>query len=77
MQASSAVAASLKDVLPSDEFEPLMAVDEDGILYMSIGLVDAEGERAQHGRPPGVLLPVLRHGLQTEAEIDAKTRRPA
>ena len=32
----------LKDVLESEEFEPLIAADDDGILYMSIGMVDPE-----------------------------------
>jgi hypothetical protein len=35
----------MKDVLESDEFEPLFAEDEDSILYMSIGLTEVIGTR--------------------------------
>ena len=30
--------------MTSEDFEPLMAVDDAGVLYMSVGLLDAEGE---------------------------------
>ena len=31
----------LKDALTNEEFEPLFAVDESGVLYMSVGIIDA------------------------------------
>ena len=64
----------LKDVLESDEFEPLIAADEDGILYMSIGVVDVEKEdepnMVDH---PVFFCPFCGTKLQTPAEVDAKT----
>ena len=63
----------LKDVLESDEFEPLIAADDDGILYMSIGLVDAEEEdepnMVDH---PVFFCPFCGTKLQTPEEVDAK-----
>ena len=52
----------LKDVLTNEEFEPLIAVDDSGVLYMSVGMLDAESDEAQHGRSPRLLLPLLRQG---------------
>ena len=34
----------LKDAMAGDDFEPLIATDEDGILYMSVGLLETEKE---------------------------------
>jgi len=63
----------LKDVLESDEFEPLIAQDDDGILYMSIGVVDAEKEdepnMVDH---PVFFCPFCGTKLQSPNEVDAK-----
>ena len=63
----------LKDVLESDEFEPLIAADDDGILYMSIGVVDAEKEdepnMVDH---PVFFCPFCGTKLQSPDEVDAK-----
>jgi len=47
----------LREAMSGNEFEPLIVVGDDGILYMSVGLIDIEGEE------PGMVdhLPVLRH----------------
>ena len=62
VRSSEACCESLKEVMESEEFEPLIAVDEDGILYMSIGVSmseeDDEPDMVDH---PLYLLPVLRH----------------
>jgi len=34
----------LKDAMSGEEFEPLITVGDDGVLYMSVGLVDLEEE---------------------------------
>jgi hypothetical protein len=64
----------LKDALQSEEFEPLMAVDEDGILYMSVGLleVDSEDEPNMVDHPM-FFCPFCGTKLQTPEEVDAKT----
>jgi hypothetical protein len=65
---------SLKDAMQGEEFEPLIAVDEDGVLYMSVGLLDAEGEddpnMIDH---PMFFCPFCGTKVQTPEEVDAKT----
>jgi hypothetical protein len=65
----------LKDVLHSEDFEPLIAEDDDGVLYMSIGLVEAEKEEdpnmVDH---PVFFCPFCGTKLQTAEEVDAKVK---
>lgn len=65
----------MKDVLASEDFEPLIAEDEDGVLYMSIGLVDAEKDddpnMVDH---PVFFCPFCGTKLQTPEEVDAKVK---
>ena len=65
----------LKDVLESHEFEPLIAEDDDGILYLSIGMVDPEKEddpnMVDH---PVFFCPFCGAKLQTPEEVDAKAK---
>ena len=65
----------LKDVLESEEFEPLIAEDDDGILYMSIGMVDPEKEddpnMVDH---PVFFCPFCGTKLQTPEAVDAKAK---
>jgi hypothetical protein len=64
---------TMKDVLESEEFEPLIAADEEGILYLSIGALDAEKEdepnMVDH---PVFFCPFCGTKLQTPEEVDAK-----
>jgi hypothetical protein len=63
----------LKDALTSEEFEPLFAVDEAGVLYMSVGLIDAEGEEEPNMVDhPVYFCPFCGTKLQTEEEVEAK-----
>ena len=39
---------TLKESLTSKEFSPLIEVGDDGILYMSVGIVDGEKEDDQN-----------------------------
>ena len=64
----------LKDALTNEEFEPLLAVDDEtGVLYMAVGIIDAEGEdepnMVDH---PVYFCPFCGTRLQTEAEVEAK-----
>ena len=65
---------ALKDALTSEDFEPLLAVDESGVLYMSVGLIETEVEdepnMVDH---PVYFCPFCGTRLQTEAEVEAKT----
>lgn len=64
----------LKDALAGEDFEPLLAVDEDGVLYMSVGLLETEAEdepnMVDH---PVFFCPFCGTKLQTPEEVDAKT----
>lgn len=62
----------LKDVLSSEEFEPLIAVDSSGVLYMSVGMLDAESDEANMVDHPVYFCPFCGKGLQTEADVEAK-----
>lgn len=63
---------ALKDALTNEEFEPLMAVDDSGVLYMSVGLLDAEGEEPNMVDHPMYFCPFCGTKLQTEEEVEAK-----
>jgi hypothetical protein len=62
----------LKDAMSDQDFDPLIAVGDDGILYMSVGLVDVEETEPGMVDYPVLFCPFCGKGLQTEAEIDAK-----
>jgi len=68
----------LKDALTNEEFEPLFAVDETGVLYMSVGVMDAQGEdepnMVDH---PVYFCPFCGTKLQTEEEVEAKLNAEA
>jgi hypothetical protein len=65
---------SLKDAMQGEDFEPLIAVDEDGILYMSVGLLDAEGEDEPNMIDhPVYFCPFCGTKVQTAEEVDAKS----
>ena len=42
----------LKQIMAGEDFEPLITVGGDGILYMSVGLIDIEEDE------PGKMFPV-------------------
>jgi hypothetical protein len=64
---------SLKDALTNEDFDPLLAVDETGVLFMSVGVMEGEGEEepstVEH---PIYFCPFCGTKLQTEEEVDAK-----
>ena len=66
--------AELKDAMSGEEFEPLLTVGDDGVMYMSVGLVDLEDEdepgMVEH---PMFYCPFCGTELQTVEEVRAKT----
>ena len=66
---------NLKDAIAGEDFEPLIAVDEDGILYMSVGLLGLDGKEPEANTIdyPIFFCPFCGSKLQTPEEIDAKT----
>ena len=65
----------LKDILAADEFDPLIAVGDDGVLYMSVGMLDADDGEANVVDHPVFFCPFCGTPLQTQDEVDAKSPR--
>ena len=63
----------LKEAMSGEEFEPLITVGEDGILYMSVGLIEIEDEEPGMVDHPLFFCPFCGKGLQTAEEVRAKT----
>ena len=63
----------LKDAMSGEEFESLLTVGDDGVLYMSVGLIDLEQEdepgMVDH---PMFFCPFCGTKVQTPEEVDAK-----
>ena len=68
---------ALKETLTNDEFEPLIAVDESGVLYMSVGMLDADSDEANMVDHPIYFCPFCGTKVQTEEEVEAKTSAAA
>jgi hypothetical protein len=64
----------LKDAMSGEEFEPLITVGDDGVLYMSVGLVDLQDEdepgMVDH---PMFFCPFCGTELQSEEDVRTKT----
>lgn len=69
--------AELKDALSGDEFEPLIAVGEDGVLYLSVGLIDLEEDEPGMVEHPLFFCPFCGKHVQTEDEVKAKAEAGA
>ncbi len=62
----------LKEVLGSEDFDPLFAVGEDGVLYMSVGVVDMEEGEVNMVDHPVFFCPFCGTKVQTPEEVEAK-----
>ena len=56
----------LKDAMSGEEFEPLLTVGDDGVLYMSVGLIDLEHVSLRQS--------VLRAAIEHDDVVLADTR---
>lgn len=63
----------LKDAMSGEEFEPLITVSEDGILYMSVGLVDLEEEEPGMVDHPVFFCPFCGTKVQNVDDVRAKS----
>lgn len=64
----------LKDAMGDQDFDPLISVGEDdGVLYMSVGLIDVEEEQPGSVEFPVYFCPFCGTKLQTPEEVDAKS----
>jgi hypothetical protein len=59
--------------MSGNEFEPLITVGEEGILYFSVGLVELEDEEPGTVDHPMFYCPFCGKQLQTAADVRAKT----
>lgn len=65
---------TLRNVLESQEFEPLITVGDDGILYTSIGIVDMEDDEAGMVEYPVVFCPFCGTRLQSDDVVHSVTK---
>lgn len=63
----------LNDAMSGEEFEPLITVGEDGVLYMSVGLVELDDDEPGMVDHPVFFCPFCGKGVQTAEEVKAKT----
>jgi len=66
--------AELKDAISGDEFEPLITIGEDDVLYMSVGIVHVEDEEDEPAMVdhPLFFCPFCGAKVQTPDEVHAK-----
>jgi hypothetical protein len=64
--------AELKDAISGEEFEPLITVGDDEVLYMSVGLIDLEDEEPGMVDHPMFFCPFCGARVQTAEEVTAK-----
>lgn len=67
----------LNEAMSGEEFEPLITVGEDGVLYMSVGLVELEEEEPGMVDHPIFFCPFCGKRLQTPEEVRAKSEAEA
>ncbi|MCH9809269.1 MAG: hypothetical protein K0U74_16205 [Alphaproteobacteria bacterium] len=58
--------------MSGEEFEPLITVGEDGILYMSVGLIEIEEDEPGMLDHPVFFCPFCGHEVQDVDEVRAK-----
>jgi hypothetical protein len=62
----------LKQVMSGEEFEPLITVGGDGVLYMSVGLIDIEEDEPGMLDHPVFYCPFCGHQVQDVEEVRTK-----
>jgi len=63
----------LKESMSGEEFEPLITVGEDSILYLSVGLVELEDDEPGMVDHPLFFCPFCGSKLQTPEDVRTKT----
>jgi hypothetical protein len=62
----------LKEALDGGDFEPLITVGTDDVIYMTVGLVDLEGDEPGLVDHPLFFCPFCGHKLQSVEDVRAK-----
>jgi hypothetical protein len=65
--------AHLKEAMSGADFEPLINTGEDGVLYLSVGLIDLEGEEPGIVDHPLYFCPFCGTRVQSVEEVEAKS----
>jgi hypothetical protein len=65
--------SELKDAMSGNEFEPLITVAENGVLYMSVGMIDMEDDEPGMVDHPLFFCPFCGTRLQSVEEVRAKS----
>ena len=73
-QSFGSCCGELKDAMSGEEFEPLLTVGEDGVLYMSVGLIDLEDEEPGMVDHPLFFCPFCGTKLQTRGRSARQDR---
>ena len=63
---------TLKEAMSEEDFDPLISVGEEGILYIAVGMIDVEEEEPGMVEYPLYHCPFCGTKLQTPDEVDAK-----
>ncbi|CFX10861.1 conserved protein of unknown function [Candidatus Filomicrobium marinum] len=63
----------LQEVMSGEDFDPLITLAEDGILYMSVGLIDGDSDDPGMVDHPVFFCPFCGTQLQTAEEVQAKS----
>ena len=63
----------LQEAMSGEDFEPLIQVGDDGVLYMSVGMVEMDENEPGMMDHPVFFCPFCGTKLQTPEEVDAKT----
>jgi hypothetical protein len=67
----------LKEAMSGSDFEPLITVGEDDVLYMAVGLIDIEEDEPGMVDHPLFFCPFCGGKLQTPEEVKAKVEASA
>jgi hypothetical protein len=67
----------LKEALAAEDFEPLITVGPDGILYLSVGLVELEGEEPGIVDHPVFFCPFCGTELQSKDRVKSTQQETA
>ena len=69
--------SELKEAMSGTDFEPLITVSDDGVLYMSVGMLDMEDDEPGIVDHPLFYCPFCGTKLQTAEDIRAKSGEDA
>jgi hypothetical protein len=72
-----ACCSELKEAMSGSDFEPLITVGEDDVLYMAVGLIDIEEDEPGMVDHPLFFCPFCGSGLQTPEEVKTKVEASA